>query len=75
MANLQIGDKVRVIGLTEDDCTGVIVAKGDKPDVASGEVVPGKELEPEIQISWWKVKLDGTGEIREFPIDRLKKAV
>jgi len=73
MASFKIGDKVRVIGLTEDDMTGEITAKGNKPDVLSSEVVPGKELEPEMRISWWKVKLDGTSKEQEFADDRLEK--
>ena len=72
MASFKIGDRVRVIGLSNDDITGKIIAKGDKPDVASGKVVPGKELEPEIRISWWKVKSDETGEEQEFPDDILE---
>ena len=70
MAGFKIGDKVRIIGLIQDDVTGEIIAKGDRPDATLREVVPGKELEPEIQVSWWKVKLDGIGEEYDFPNDR-----
>ena len=72
MASFKIGDRVRVIGLTEDDMTGEIIAKGDMPDVELGKVELGKELEPEMRISWWKVKLDGTDEVKDFPDDILE---
>ena len=52
MTSFKIGDKVKVIGLTEDDRTGVIIAKGDMPDVTPGRVVPGSEPTVEFQICW-----------------------
>ena len=73
MANFKIGDRVKVIGLVDEDKTGIIVAKGDMPTVELGKVVPGKELKPEMQITWWKVKVDGISEEKNYPDDRLEK--
>ncbi len=71
MAILKIGDKVKVIVFEDADKTGVIVGKG--ATITSGKVVPGKELEPDMEISWWKVKLDGTVEEKDFPDDILER--
>ena len=77
MADFKIGDKVRVIGLVEDDRTGEIIAKGDPFEVKLGQVVRGKELgeesEPEMRIYWWVVRLDEMGEEQLLPSDRLEK--
>ena len=75
MASFNIGDRVKVIGLTENDRTGEIIAKGDMPDVELGKVVPGKGLEPTMRLSWWKVKLDRTGEEKDFPENDLEKVL
>ncbi|MFC1912668.1 hypothetical protein ACFLX7_00500 [Chloroflexota bacterium] len=40
-----------------EEKTGIIIAKGDKS----------------IYTSWWKVKSDLTGEIKDWPINRLEK--
>ncbi len=71
--NFKTGDKVKVIGLAEDDKTGVIVGKSDRPTVTMSEIVVGKSPKPEMVISWWKVKIDGTRQIKDFPDDRLEK--
>ena len=73
MADLTIRDRVRVIGLAEDDKTGVIVGEGEPHKVELGKVVPGQRLQPEMTILWWRVRLDGTGEKKDYPDDRLEK--
>ena len=72
MADFKIGDRVRVIGLNADDRVGKIVAEGDLPPVKVEDVVSGKELK-EVSVRWWKIRLDGTGEEKDIPDDRLEK--
>ena len=71
MANFKIGDRVKIIILEDEDKTGIIVAKGDMPNAKQYKLEPGKPPEEERQILWWKVKLDGTGEEKDFPDDKL----
>jgi len=69
MANFKKGDRVKIIDLEDEDKTGEIRGRGDEPNwVKESNVLPPKE---EIIIYWWKVKLDGTGEEKEFPDDKL----
>lgn len=70
LTDFRIGDRVKVI---LDDRIGKIVAKGDQPAATIGKVVPGKGIEPEISICWWKVRLDETGKEEDFPNDRLER--
>ena len=70
MTDFKIGDRVKVIS---DDRIGRIVAMGNQPTATIGKVVPGKELEPEMSICWWKVRLDETGKEEDFPNDGLEK--
>ncbi len=53
----KIGDRVKISVFEDKNKTGIIIAKGDK----------------ELYTSWWKVKSDRTGEIRDWPINRLEK--
>ncbi len=69
MANFKIGNRVRVIVFKDAAKTGVIVDKGKPHVVTSGDVVPWSD----IQIFWWKVKLDVTDEEEEFPDIKLEK--
>ena len=73
MANFKIGDKVRVIVDEDVDKTGVIVAKGKFPVTIGREVSISGEPREGMQIFHWKVKLDATGEEKEFPDDKLEK--
>jgi len=70
MVNLKIGDKVKVIGLGEDDKTGEIVGEGDMPEVMVRELPSGKE---KLRVRWREIRLDETNEVREFPDDKLEK--
>jgi hypothetical protein len=70
--NFKIGDKVTILNMEKDDQQGVIVANGDLPKVTGGNVVPGKELQIDSIMVWWKVKIDGTSKIVEVPCDRIK---
>jgi len=70
MANFKIGDKVRIIILEDEDITGIIVAKGDIPSVKERVLYP--KVNSAGETSWWKVKLDGTGEEKDFPDDKIK---
>ena len=71
MTNFNIGDKVKITIFEDADKTGIIVGKGDEPNWVKGSnVLPPKE---ETIIRWWKVKLDETGEEKDFPDDRLAK--
>lgn len=72
-SNFKVGDKVKIIILEDTDKTGVIVAKGNMPDAKLRKLEVGKPPEEEPPISWWKVKLDGTGEEQDCPDDRLEK--
>jgi len=75
MADFKIGDRVRVIGLNEEDRVGEIVADGDPPSsVKVEDLVARKEVE-EVSVRWWKVRLDETGEEEDIPDDRLEKLV
>ena len=69
---LNIGDKVKIIIHEDMNKTGVIVNKGDLPTVTTREVLPKKKPAEETQTSWWIVKLDETGEEKEFPDDILE---
>jgi len=71
MANFKIGDRVKIIILEDEDKTGIIVAKGDMPNAKLYKLEQGKPPEEERQILWWKVKLDGTVEEKDFPDDKL----
>ncbi len=73
IAYFKIGDSVGVILGEDADKTGVIVAKSSIPDAVEGEVVPGEEPRPKMQVSWWKVKLDETSEEKDFPDDILER--
>ena len=69
MANFKKGDKIKIIDLEDEDKTGEITGRGDKPNwVKVSNGLPPKE---EIIIYWWKVKLDGTDEEKEVPDDKL----
>jgi len=71
---LQVGDKVRVLILEDEDKTGTIVGEGDVPRVTMRKLDPDPRLRgPEEVLSWWKVRLDDTGEEQDFPDDRLTK--
>jgi len=71
MANFEIGDRVRIIVSEDADKTGVIIGRGDMPDVKTYK----REFPPtEIrETSWWKVRLDGKGGDKDFPDDTLAK--
>jgi len=73
MANFKVGDKVRIIINGDMGKTGVIVAKGISPVTIIREVSTRGEPREEMKIFWWKVKLDVTGEEKEFPNDKLEK--
>ena len=71
VSDFKTGDRVKV---EADGRTGEIVAKGGPPTTAKmGNVVQGKEIEPEISICRWKVRLDETGEEKDFRDDELEK--
>ena len=54
---MKIGDRVKLIGLTRENDTGIIVAKSDRPN--------------NRHMRWWKVKLEASGNILGYPEDWL----
>ena len=81
MADFKIGDKVRIIIGSDTDKTGVIVSKGDAPNKirvnnvdtskdAARNIIPPPE-NAIFEVNFLKVKLDETGEEKDFPDDAL----
>jgi hypothetical protein len=73
MTDFKIGDKIRVAFNEDVDKTGVIVDKGDFPITIGQEVSTTGEPKDKMQIFHWKVKLDATGEEKEYAADQLEK--
>ena len=68
MADLGIGDKVKVIGSTMNGVTGVIKAKSIRPVQTTGKIATGGSNDTQ-----WQVKLDAAGTLRTFTPDELEK--
>ena len=66
MPDLKIGNKVMIITGMDVDKTGEVIAKDD--EIQGRNVLTGKTDPP---ISFWKVKLDKTGEVKRFANDQL----
>ena len=74
MAKFKIGDKVRITINGDMGKTGIIMAEGAFPNTIIRDVQPNKEgHREETKSFWWKVKLDVTGEEKEFPDDKLEE--
>ena len=73
IANFQIGDRVKVTGLTKQGETGVITAKSIRPKEVPGKVAINREYTSELSWYLWQVKLDTTGKLQTFPEDELEK--
>ncbi|MBA7624972.1 hypothetical protein ES703_32392 [subsurface metagenome] len=77
MASFNIEDKVRIILGEDKGKTGIIVKRGDSTFGDSDKpIYPDKPIfaggKPIGQESfWWVVKLDDTGEEKEYPEDKL----
>lgn len=69
MSDIRVGDKVYINVFEDEDLTGEVVAEGDAPWSEEQDLLSGEEPET---IYWWKVKVYGTGEIKDFPEDRLR---
>ncbi len=65
MANFKIGDRIKITIYEDTGKTGIIVDKADEPyrDVIRSVRQP----KDKIVRYWWKVKLDETGETKDFP--------
>ncbi len=68
MADLGIGDKVKVIGSIMNGVTGVIKAKSIRPVQTTGKIAIGRGNDTQ-----WQIKLDTKGTLRTFPPDELEK--
>ncbi len=74
-SSFSIGDKVRIIRPVAGkehlvDKAGKIVGEGGLPHATGGNDMSRKN--PSFMISFWVVRLDGTGEDVTFPEDVLK---
>ena len=73
MADLKIGDKVKVTGPFMNGATGEITAKSVRPKESIGKIAIRREHDPEMDASLWQVKLDTTGKLQTFPDAELEK--
>ncbi len=68
MDDLEIGDKVKVIGSAMNGVTGVIKAKSVRPVQTTAKIAVARSNDTQ-----WQVKLDAAGTLRTFPPDELEK--
>ena len=72
MSDICVGDKVYITVLGDEVLIGEIVAEGNIPWSEDEDENLLSEEEPDT-IFWWKVKIDKTGKIKDFPKDRLRR--
>jgi hypothetical protein len=70
--NFKIGDRVKILSNKIEDEIGTIVGTSDPSKVTLRKVVPGNKVDPEFEMTWWKVEIDGKGETRDCPDDILE---
>jgi hypothetical protein len=70
MSDIRVGDKVYIIVFEDEDLIGEVISEGDIPWSEEEDLL--SEEHEEI-IYWWKVKIYGTGETKDFPEDRLRR--
>lgn len=69
MSDICVGDKVYITVFGDEDLIGEVVAEGNIPWSEEDDLLSGEESDT---IYWWKVKIDVTGKIKDFPKDRLR---
>jgi len=73
MTPLKKGKRVKIIIGKDIGKFGKIVKEGDPPHQLEIRIKKyGEEKEEVIIKSWWKVRLDGTGEEKDFSEDKLQ---
>jgi len=73
IAYFEMGDRVKVTGLTKNGETGKITAKSIRPKEVPGKVAIGREYASELNWYLWQVKLDKSGKLQTFPETELQK--
>lgn len=70
MSDFSVGDKVYISVFEDENMIGEIISEGDIPWSDEQDML---SREKSKTIYWWKVTIDATGEIKDFPEDRLKR--
>ena len=70
MSDINIGDKVYITVFEDEDLIGDVIAEGDVPWSEEQDLLSREKPDT---IYWWKVKIDATGETKDFPEDRLRR--
>lgn len=72
MSDISVGDKVYITVLGDEVLIGEVVAEGNIPWSEVEDENFSSEEESDT-IFWWKVKIDATGKIKDFPKVRLRR--
>jgi hypothetical protein len=70
MSDICVGDKVYITVFGDEDLIGEVIAEGNVPWSEDENLL--SEEEPDT-IYWWKVKIEVSGKVKDFPKDRLRR--